>query len=136
MRGVLRALIVLYVLLPFSANAQEDKLTINLNSVEPSNNHCRMNFVVGNKGDAGLESLKLDLVVFDNDGGISRRLITEMGPIRPKKTTVRAFLIDTECKAIGEILVNDVTACTPGNPSACLDALGLSSRVKSIRLYK
>jgi hypothetical protein len=34
------------------------------------------------------------------------------------------------------ILVNDVTACTPGNPPACLDALGLSSRVKEIRLYK
>ena len=49
MRGVLRALIVLYVLLPFSANAEEEKLTINLNSVEPSNNHCRMNFVVGNR---------------------------------------------------------------------------------------
>jgi hypothetical protein len=135
MRGVLRALIALYVLLPLGAIAADEQLTINLNSVEPSENRCRMNFVVDNKGDAGLESLKLDLVVFDNDGGISRRLITEMGPLRPKKTTVRAFLIDTECKAIGAILVNDVTACT-GNPSACLDALGLSSRVKSIRLYK
>jgi hypothetical protein len=136
MRGVLRALIALYVLLPLNANAEEEKLTINLNSVEPSNNHCRMNFVVQNTGNAGLESLKLDLVVFGNDGGILRRLITEMGPIRPKKTTVRAFLIDTECKAISSILVNDLTACTPGNPSACLDALGLSSRVKDIKLYK
>ena len=136
MRGLLRALIALYLLLPLGANAEEEKLTINLNSVEPSNNDCRMNFVVQNTGNAGLESLKLDLVVFGNDGGISRRLITEMGPIRPKKTTVRAFLIDTECKAISSILVNDVTACTPGNPGACLDALGLSSRVKEIKLYK
>ena len=95
-----------------------------------------MNFVVENKGDAGLESLKLDLVVFGTDGGITRRLITEMGPIRPMKTSVRAFLIDTECKSMGAILVNDVTACTPGNPPACLDALGLSSRVKEIRLYR
>ena len=32
-----------------------------------------MNFVVEHKGDAGLESLKLDLVAFGTDGGISRR---------------------------------------------------------------
>jgi hypothetical protein len=136
MRGVMRALIMLPLLLPLGAFAADEKLTIDLNSVEGSDNRCRMNFVVENKGDAGLESLKLDLVVFGTDGGISRRLTTEMGPIRPMKTIVRAFLIDTECKAIGMILVNDVIACTPGNPNACLDALGLTSRVKEIRFYK
>ena len=136
MRGVQRALVALSVLLPLCAHAADEKLTIDLNSVEASESRCRMNFVVQNKGDAGLESLKLDLVVFGTDGSITRRLITEMGPIRPNKTNVRAFLVDIECKAIGAILVNDVTACTPGNPPACLDALGLSSRVKEIRLYK
>jgi len=136
MRGALRALIALQVLLPLGTQAADEKLAIDLNSVEASDNRCRMNFVVENKGDAGLESLKLDLVVFGTDGGITRRLITEMGPIRPMKTSVRAFLVDTECKAIGAILINDVTACTPGNPNACLDALALSSRVKDIRLYK
>jgi hypothetical protein len=136
MRGVKHALIAISVILPLCAHAADEKLTIDLNSVEPSDHRCRMNFVVKNTGDAGLESLKLDLVVFGTDGGISRRLITEMGPIRPKKTSVRAFLVDTDCKAMAAILVNDVTACTPGNPPACLDALGLSSRVKDIRLYK
>lgn len=136
MRCVLRALILLQALLPPSALAADEKLTIELNTVEPSDNRCRMNFVVENKGDAGLESLKLDLVIFGTAGGITRRLITEMGPVRPMKTNVRAFLVDTDCKSIGAILVNDVTACTPGNPNACLDALGLSSRVKEIRLYK
>ena len=82
MRGVKRALIALSVLLPLCAHAADEKLTIDLNSVEASENRCRMNFVVQNKGDAGLESLKLDLVVFGTDGGITRRLITEMGPIR------------------------------------------------------
>jgi hypothetical protein len=136
MRGVLRALIALPLLVPIHASAAGEKLTIDLNTVEASENRCRMNFVVENKGDAGLESLKLDLVVFGLDGGITRRLITEMGPIRPMKTSVRAWLVDSECKAISSILVNDVTACLPGNPSACLDALGLSSRVKEIRFYK
>ena len=89
MRGVQRALIALPVLLPLCAYAADEKLTIDLNSVEASENRCRMNFVVENKGDAGLESLKLDLVVFGTDGGITRRLITEMGPIRAMKTSVR-----------------------------------------------
>jgi len=27
-------------------------------------------------------------------------------------------------------------ACTPGEPGACLDGLGLSSRVQALRFYK
>ena len=56
MRGVLRALIVLCMLLPLGAKAAEEKLTIDLNSVESSEHHCRMNFVVQNMGDAGLKA--------------------------------------------------------------------------------
>jgi len=80
--------------------------------------------------------MKLDLVLLGTDGGVMRRLIMEMGPIRPVKTVLRAFLVDAECRAIGAILVNDVTACVPGEPGACLDGLGLSSRLKGVRLYK
>jgi hypothetical protein len=52
------------------------------------------------------------------------------------KTMVRAFLVDAECHQVGAILVNDVTACMPGNANACLDQLDLSTRVKDVRLYK
>ena len=89
-----------------------------------------------NKSDAGADSMKLDLVVFGSDGGILRRLLTEMGPVRPLKTIVRAFVIDGECGQIGSILVNEVTACAPGNPNGCLDGLALSSRLKELRFYK
>jgi hypothetical protein len=34
------------------------------------------------------------------------------------------------------VLVNDIAACAPGEPNACLDGLTLSSRVKDVRLYK
>ena len=70
------------------------------------------------------------------DGGILRRLLTEMGPVRAAKTIVRTFPIDADCHQISAILVNDVTACTPGEPGACLDGLALSSRVKTLRFYK
>ena len=61
-----------------------------------------------------LESMKLDLVVFGTDGGILRRLITEMAPVRPAKTDgARILWSMPSAVQIGAILVNDVTACAP-----------------------
>jgi hypothetical protein len=137
MRRVLRALIVLQVLFPLCAFAADEKVLVELNSIEGAdNNRCRLNFVVQNKSRVAIESMKLDLVGFDTEGGIVRRLITEMGPVRAAKTVVRAFIVDIDCHQLGAVLVNDVPACAPGEPGACLDGLGLSSRVKTVRMYK
>jgi hypothetical protein len=136
MRGVLRALVVLQALLPLCAFAADEKVLVELNSIESADNRCRLNFVVENKSRVAIESMKLDLVVFGTDGGILRRLVTDMGPVRAIKTVVRVFVFDDECRQIGAILVNDVAACAPGEPGACLDGLGLSSRIKALRLYK
>jgi hypothetical protein len=136
MRSVLCALVVLQVLVTFCARAADDKVLVDLNTVENSENRCRMNFVIENKSEQALDSMKLDLAVFGGDGGIMRRLIVEMAPLRPMKTIVRTFLVDAECGQIGAILVNDVAACVPAERNACLDRLQLSSRVKDIRLYK
>ena len=92
-------------------------MLVELNSIESSDNRCRLNFVIENKSVKRIESMKLDLVAFGTDGGILRRLLTEMGPVRPAKTVVRAFLVDAECRQIGAILVNDVTACAPASPA-------------------
>ena len=136
MRSVLRALLVLQVLLPLCASAADEKVLVQLNSIESADNRCRLNFVIENKSNTAIESLKLDLVAFGTDGGILRRLVTEMGPVRAAKTMVRAFAVDVDCRQIGSILVNDVTACAPGEPGACLDGLSLSSRIEALRLYK
>jgi hypothetical protein len=136
MRGVLRVLVVLQMLVPTCAFAAEEKVRIELNSIENADDRCRLNFVIENKSHVAIESMKLDLVAFGGDGGILRRLITEMGPVRAAKTVVRTFPVDAECRQLGAVLVNDVTACTPGEPGACLDGLVLSSRVKTLRFYK
>lgn len=136
MRSVLRALVVLQLLMPLHAAAADEKVLVELNSIESVENRCRLNFVIENKSDVSIESMKLDLVAFGSDGGILRRLITEMGPVRAAKTMVRAFAVDADCKQLGSILVNDVAACAPGEPGACLDGLGLSSRLKQLRFYK
>jgi hypothetical protein len=138
MDTVLRAVVALHMLIPFYAFAADDgMIPFELNSTEPAENRCRLNFVIENRSEVALDTLKLDLVLFGHDGAITRRLVADMAPLRPMKTMVRAFVVDAECPQISAILVNDVTACMPSvNPNACLDRLELSSRVKNVRLYK
>jgi hypothetical protein len=140
MRGVVSTLVMLqlaaHCLAAPAAVATDESFRIELNTVESTEGRCRLNFVVQNKSESPVESMKLDLVLFGTDGGILRRLLTEFGPVRPVKTIVRAFVVDVECRQMGSILVNEVNACAPGDPNACLDALAVSSRVKEIRLYK
>ena len=75
-------------------------------------------------------------MVFNTESIVYRRMITEMGPVRAGRTMVKTFAIETRCAQVGGILVNDVSACVPGEPNACLDGLTLTSRVKGVRLYK
>ena len=108
---------------------------VELNTVETAENRCRITFVIENKAKDGLESLKLDLAVFNPQRVVQRRLATELGPVRGGKTIVKTFALDGVCGEIGSILVNDVT-CAPGTPDACIDGLSLSSKVRDVRLYK
>jgi hypothetical protein len=119
-----------------STLAQADPLRVELNTGETAENRCRLTFVVENKAKEPVESLKLDLAIFNTDGVVQHRMVTEMAPVRPVKTVVKTFSVDGDCKQIGSILVNDITACTPGTPSVCLDTLELSSRLKGVRFYK
>ena len=118
------------------ALAAEDALRLELNTTESAENRCRASFLFENKSDRQIDSLKVDLVVFGLENTMRRRMVIELGPVRGAKTIVRTFLIERECSQIGGILVNDVTACAPGDPGACLDQLALSSRVPTIRLFK
>jgi len=129
------ALVACLVLAPVPTRA-EDMARLELNTVDNANNRCSLTFLIENKTDRGIDSLKLDLALFNLESVIQRRMVTEMGPVRAKRTNVRTFATDGDCGQIGAILVNDVTACAPLEPTACLDGLALSSRVKTIKLYK
>ena len=136
MRRTLPILLALPLLLPLFAVAADNPIQVELNAAESAESRCRLSFVIANKDAAAIESLKLDLAVFGRDGVIQRRLATEMGPLRGGKTIVKTFAVEGECGQIGSILVNDVTACTPGDANACLDRLVLNSRLPNVRLYK
>ena len=136
MRFVRCALLALLAVTSPSFAAPDEPIRIELNAAESVQSRCRLSFVIENKSNAAIESLKLDLVVFGRDGVIQRRLVAEMGPLRRAKTIVKAFELDGGCGQIGSILVNGVTACSPGDVGACLDRLALASRLPDVRLYK
>ncbi len=127
--------IVLSSLASVAAQAADHNIRVELNALEGTETQCRMTFVVENKS-ASLDSLKLDLVVFNTESIVYRRILTEMGPVRSGRTMVKTFAIETKCASVGAVLVNDISACVPGEPNACLDGLTLASRVKDVRLYK
>jgi hypothetical protein len=138
MRGVRHVIVTMLLgggLIPILAQA-EDLSRLELNAAETANNRCLLTFLIENKTSKAIDSLKLDLALFNPEGIIQRRMITEMGPIRGMRTNVRTFSTEGECGQTGAILVNDVAACSAGDPAECMDGLALSSRVKAIRLYK
>jgi hypothetical protein len=122
-------------LLASAVAAADHNVRVELNALDGTETQCRMTFVIENKS-AALDSLKLDLVVFNTESIVYRRILTELGPVRSGRTMVKTFAIETKCAQVGAVLVNDVSACMPGEPNACLDGLTLSSRVNNVRLYK
>jgi hypothetical protein len=137
MRGSLFALTLGQVLLTgVAGSAPAEPIHVELNAMESAEGRCRVSFVVENKGEAAMETLRLDLALFNRAGIVQRRVATDLGPVRTAKTSVKTFTLEGACDDIGAILVNDVAACAPADPSACLDRLALSSRIEKVRFYK
>ncbi|MGH6767625.1 MAG: hypothetical protein ACRECO_01245 [Xanthobacteraceae bacterium] len=134
LRGAVYSFALLSALMS-AAVAADSAVRVELNTAETAQKRCRLTFVIENKS-AAVESFKLDMVVFDREGVVHHRMVTEMGPVRANKTIVRTFSLEGECTKVGSVLVNDVSGCTPGTPDGCLEGLTLASRVKDVRLYK
>jgi hypothetical protein len=131
--------ITLAMLFLFSASAiaaPNDPIRVELNLAESAQSKCRMSFVIENKGETPIGSLQLDLAFFNRDGILQSRSVAEVGPIARTKTIVKSFEFEGECDKLGSILVNDIAACSPGDPASCLDRLALSSRVNNVSLFK
>lgn|SRR5262245_31252432 len=119
-----------------AGSAPAEPLHVELNAMENAEGRCSVSFVIENKGDAVIETLRLDLALFNRAGVVQRRVAADMGPVRAAKTMVKTFTLDGACEEIGAVLVNEVAACTPADPNACLDRLALSSRIERVRFYK
>jgi hypothetical protein len=99
-------------------------LRLQLNKVETAGEACRITMVIDNAKGAGLKSYKVDLFAFDTDGVAQKRVAVELGPLPPRKTTVKIFdFPGIACNKIGRVLLNDVLTCDGGDAGreACLE---------------
>jgi hypothetical protein len=110
-----------------SAAQQAELVEIELNKLEPRDGGCQAYLVTRNPGPVAHDSLRLDLVLFDRDGVIAKRLAVEAGPLPAEKTVVKAFVAEgLACEDVGAALLNDVLSC--GGDSPCLDAVRVTAR--------
>jgi hypothetical protein len=109
---------------------------VELNRLESRGEGCRVWVLVRNPGPA-VDPLRLDLVIFGRDAVVSRRLALDLGPLPAEKTMARIFdLAGQPCDSLGHALLNDVLACGPDAPAACLARLAPTSRVAGVALEK
>ncbi|WP_193183001.1 Tat pathway signal protein [Nisaea sediminum] len=95
-----------------AADLSGKRLLVELNKMEPAGEDCRTTWVLNNGTGADLARLKLDIVAFDSDGIVARRVGAELGPIGTGHTRVKLFdLKSIECGNVRRMLMNGVLAC-------------------------
>ncbi len=137
MRSIRALLIAAYgMAVPAQADEANDSMVaVELNKLEANGSGCRPYLVFENKTDLDFGSLKLDLVMFDLDGIIARRVAVEGAPLPPGKMAVKVFdLPDLACDQIGRVLLNGLTQCTDqeGDQSNCLALIDTASRASDV----
>jgi hypothetical protein len=113
-------------------------LSLELNKLETYDKGCRAYTVVNNTTDTTYQSFKLDLVLFQSDGVIGKRVALDLSPVKPQKKTVKLFELDgIACDKIGSFLINDVLDCKSDSGPAenCLQNLKTST-LTNVQLSK
>ena len=115
--------------------AAQEGMKIELNKLESVEGACRAYMVFENNASSAYDSLKLDLVMFDPNGVINKRLAVEGGPLPAGKTSVKLFDIkDVSCADVDRVLLNDVLSCQgpAGDIEGCLDDIDTTSRHSAV----
>jgi hypothetical protein len=113
------------------AMAGDAAVGIELNKLEPSGAACRAYLVLRNATTVSFESLKLDLVMFDTDGVVARRIAVETAPLPVGKTSLKVFDIGgMPCGKMQRVLLNDILTCESGGSAMddCLPRVTVSAR--------
>ena len=120
------------------SQAAEPSIQLELNNAQAVKDGCRVSFVMRNDLTQRITDLKLEIVLFDAGGSVSRFLLLNAGSLPLGKTKVRQFdLAAQKCKDTSRVLVNDVTACKGASlaPASCLDMI-VPATSTSIKLVK
>jgi hypothetical protein len=116
-------------------------MRVQLNKMTPVSDACRIYLVFENRTGRAFDAYTLDLVMFDTDDAILRRLAVEAGRMPPGKTRVKPFdLTETACDRVGKILLNEVMTCKAsdgaGSSASCTAAARPESRIDATPFIK
>lgn len=115
-----------------------DAILIELNKLEPQADACRAYLVLNNPAGPDITDLKLDLILFNQEQVIERRIAVGLSPLLAGKTTVKLFDIQgQDCARIGSVLINEVMSCNSAEGAVpdCTKRIAPSSRVGA-KLFK
>lgn len=118
-----------------AAQAQEtaktNQISVELNSLGNLDNGCQLSFLITTTYAAGIESLIVETVLFNSEGGVSRLTLFDFGEIPEGRPRVRQFIVpDTRCEDLSRLLINGINRCeVPGTADPdCQNSLTTSSR--------
>jgi hypothetical protein len=108
-------------------------IEIELNRLQTVDSGCRPYFVVRNGLDARLDTLQLDVFLFDRDGIIMQGLTLPFEDVPEGRRKVFPFELQLACGEIGSIFVNGVLSCTAGGDAVpgCGGMLSMSQRTEA-----
>ena len=116
---------------PAVGQAQDGRLTVELNKFETIEAGCRTFFLFRNGSSTGFQGFEMSLAVFDQEGVIDRLLKVEAAPLPAVRTTLKLYEIpDLRCEEVGEILLHEIARCEPegGGTLDCFAVVDLASR--------
>ena len=106
-------------------------LAIELNTVNQVETSCRLIFMARNTLGRSLSAVSLETVLIDKAGIVDRLTVFDFQALPNERPRVRQFdLADTDCRSLGEILINGVATCEGDDvdPAFCADGLTVTSR--------
>lgn len=117
-----------------TAVAQEtNAVSIELNTVKPSEGSCTLTFLVTNARDKPIEKAVYETVLFNTDGQVDRLTLFDFGTLPPDRPRVRQFTISgLACDGLSKVLINGAHTCEAPELSdnACESGLILRSRTE------
>ncbi|MDX3927108.1 MAG: hypothetical protein QHC90_15035 [Shinella sp.] len=97
------------------ASAQENAakaLTVELNTLAPSQRGCLFTFVAANNLETSVSKVSFEFVVFNEKNTVERMVVLDFRDLPQGKTKVRQFdLPGTKCENVKHLLINDAPVC-------------------------
>lgn len=136
-RSACRAIILGLAIVASPARSQtsaQPTLSLDLNAAEQTGQACRLVFVANNASGKSIAEMTLETVLFDTAGKVNRFAVFDFKALPAGKTRVRQFdLPDTQCSAVGRILINGAASCKGEGLTGteCIDQLDVKSSTKT-----